>query len=271
MAQLDQLQNRLLEMLRFFHAFCEANHLRYYIIGGTLLGALRHQGFIPWDDDVDIGMPRSDYDAFLRLFGTTAIDRYAVESASSDDENFCFPYAKLFDTSTTLIENTKKPLKRGIYLDIFPLDGAGNSLREAMLHFAAIDGKKTLLSMRMTKISNRRAGYKNAILRIVQALPACMICEKNLSRQIDALCRQKDFDGCALVGNLTGAWGKKEIVPRELFGMPRLYRFEDLSVYGLERPEAYLAHIYGDWQKLPPESKRVSHHNYYLDLNSSYL
>ena len=271
MAHQTEMQSRLLEMMKFFHDYCEANNLRYYTVGGTTLGAIRHGGFIPWDDDIDVGMPRKDYEKLIQIFGSVPREGYVIESIYSNNEDFYYAYSKLYDTTTTLIENTKTQVKRGMYIDIFPLDGAGGNEDEALKHYEPIDKKKKLLGLRTIKINTRRTWYKNILLYIVQAMPDAIISEKRLCNQIDSLCKRLDFDNSVFVGNLTGAWGKKEIMPRELFGKPTLHAFESIQVYVQEDTNGYLTHLYGDWRKLPPEEKRVSHHGYYLDLHRSYL
>jgi lipopolysaccharide cholinephosphotransferase len=96
-----KLQKKLFEMLKWFDAFCRQYELKYYAVGGTLLGAVRHHGFIPWDDDVDIAMPRADYDRFSQIMEAKIHDHYILETAHSDDRDFCFPYMKLYDINTT--------------------------------------------------------------------------------------------------------------------------------------------------------------------------
>ena len=125
---MTETQRKLLTALQWFHHFCSEHNLRYYAVGGTCLGAVRHKGFIPWDDDIDVGMPRKDYKKFLEL--TSAIqdnELYKVEYLPSK-HGFTYPYCKLYDIGTTLIENSRYKIKRGIYIDVFPLDGIGLSL-----------------------------------------------------------------------------------------------------------------------------------------------
>ena len=118
---IDTLHNKLFRLLGIFHRFCESNNLNYYAIGGTALGMKRHKGFIPWDDDVDIGMPRADYDKFVFLANRLPADTEIKFYANTSD----YPHhaLKLIDKTTTLIENDYQNIIGGLYLDIFPLDG----------------------------------------------------------------------------------------------------------------------------------------------------
>ena len=271
MSNLNHTQDILLEMLKKLHNMCEQNNIRYYAIGGTMLGIARHQGFIPWDDDIDVGMPRTDYERFLQLFENRTFDHYSVESAHSQDPAFTYPYAKLYDTSTTLIENRRIPLKRGLYIDIFPLDGIGDSMKKSRRTYSKIKRKNNLLVLRSLAYSRDRNFYKKAIIFLAQILPNRIAGEKKLTRSIEALCKERDFDSSEYVGNAVGAWGWKEIMPRYIFGTPTQYVFENITVMGVEKADEYLTHIYSDWRKEPPKDKRVSHHSYQVDLTRSYI
>ena len=271
MNELQQIQQCLLTMLKAFHSYCVEHNIRYYALGGTLLGALRHKGFIPWDDDIDLGIPREDYNLLITLLNNQKIDdRYLLETPLSNDPNYCCPYCKLYDTQTTLIENVKNKLVRGVYLDIFPLDGLGNSKEEARSNYKVIQHKLNLLALRQIKLKKGRSFYKNALLFLAQAVPNFIISEKKLSQKINEVCQKVPYKTAVWGGNLVGAWGLKEIVPLSEFSKPTLYDFEDTKIFGPEQAEDYLKNIYGDWRKLPPEEKRVSHHGYYLDLPPPY-
>ena len=132
---MTELQQELLKILKWFHGFCVENNLRYYADGGTMLGAVRHKGFIPWDDDVDVCMPREDYNKLISLSASLP-KPYVLETPQSEAKDFLYAFSKIYNTDTTLIEKGKKNIKRGIYLDVFPLDGLGNSEKEAKKNFA---------------------------------------------------------------------------------------------------------------------------------------
>lgn len=269
-AKLSPLQAKLLDMLKWFHAFCEQHQLRYYALGGTMLGAARHQGFIPWDDDVDVGMPRKDYQRLQQLLKNQT-GRYILEYPGMKEDYF-YPFSKLYDTTTTLVENTKNHLKRGIYLDIFPLDGLGNSLEEARHRYKPISKRLNLLLSRTTGIRKGRHWAKNLAVLLARMIPNFLLGNKQLLRNIDTLCQKYDFDTCSYGGNFLGAWRFKEIMPRAVMGTPTLYTFEDMQVYGAQDYNGYLTHLYGNWRQLPPKEKQVTHHDFIaLDLGKSYI
>ena len=268
---LSEMQLRLLEMFRWFHGFCEENGLRYYMLGGTMLGAVRHGGFIPWDDDIDVGMPRSDYEKLKKLFPDDGAGIYELETPESPAKEYCYPICKIYDTRTTLIENKRYPVKRGLFIDVFPLDGLCDSERQCAEAYAPIKRKYNLLLTKVCGIRKGRSFYKNAAVCLIRMLPDFMLNEKKLIKEIDDMCSRRDFDECAWGGNFLGAWGIKEIMPRSIMGTPVLYRFEDMQAYGAEDYDGYLTHLYNDWRKLPPAEKQVTHHDFAeLDLARPY-
>lgn len=270
---LSDIQNKLLNMLNWFHNYCVDNSITYYCIGGTVLGAARHAGFIPWDDDIDIGIPRDDYNKLIRSFPNDN-GKYLLESTYSDDATFLFTYSKLYDTSTTLIEKSRIPCKRGIYIDLFPLDAIGNTEEEALKNFKRLDRKKRILMSRTCSIRKERKWYKNISILALGIIPDFIINNKKLAITIDKIANSIDLNcrNSIFVANLSGAYRIKEITKRAYFGKPVLYKFENISIFGPEKYEEYLTHIYGDWRKLPPVEKRKSLHDYVvLDLNHSYL
>lgn len=260
------LKAELLNMMRWFHSFCEKNGLRYYVLGGTMLGAVRHGGFIPWDDDIDVGMPREDYERLAELIDS---DKYVLETPETQAKDFYYPFSKLYDTDTTLIENTKYKIKRGIYIDIFPLDGIGDSRDEAHENFKTVKKYSDLLMLKIAGFRKGRRWYKNLGVALFRLLP---MNPKRLLGKLVSQCKKYSYADSLYVGNLVGAWGEREITHRDVMGTPTLYKFEDMSVYGAQNADEYLSSLYGDWRKLPPEEKRVSHHDFIeFNLKKSYL
>lgn len=268
----QELKTVLAQMFAWFHQFCQTHRLRYYMLGGTMLGAVRHGGFIPWDDDIDIGMPRADFQRLAQLMGDRPHGAYVLETPSTVKPDFFYAYGKLYDTRTTLVENTRVPVKRGVYLDIFPLDGAGDSREEGLARFGPIKKRLDLLLAMTTGIREGRKFYKNAGIMLLRCIPYWLIHPKKLLRDVQRRCAEKDFDQCAWVSNFAGAWRERELMPREFFGEPTEYVFENLKVYGVADPDRYLTALYGAWRELPPVEKRKSHHDFLrCDLHQSYL
>lgn len=262
------LKKKLTDMLGWFHNFCVEHNIRYYLIEGTMLGAARHRGFIPWDDDIDVGVPRSDYERLMELLSKQHGD-YVGESPKFYDGAIICAYGKLYHTGTTLIEDSRLKLKKGIYIDIFPLDGCGNTLEEGVKNLRKIAFLDNLLAARACSVRKGRSFLKNAAAVAGKLLP---INEERLVCKIDKLCAKLDYDKYKYVGCLVSSYREKEIMPKSFYGKPTLYDFEGMQVYGVENAESYLTYLYGDWRKLPPEEDRISlHQHIYLNLNESYL
>lgn len=266
---MTELQQKLLKMFEWFHNFCRDNELRYYAVGGTLLGAVRHKGFIPWDDDIDLGMPRDDYDKMIKMLKDRVDSIYRLESPL-ENRDFVYQYCKLYDATTTLIENKRYKIKRGIYLDIFPLDGIGNTLDESKKNFKKIDKKNNYIMSKTCALSGHRKFYKNVAIIVSRIVPFPRW--RSTFRKADILCRLRKFDECEYVANIYGNWHEKEIMKREWFGVPIEYDFENIKIYGVQDAVSYLKTMYGNYMQLPPIEKQTSHHDYIkIDLAKSYL
>lgn len=138
------LQLRILKNLLAVDKVCKEHNLRYYIMAGTMLGAVRHKGFIPWDDDLDIGMPRADYDLLMANAKEWLPKPYEAVCAENDKE-YPLPFAKVQDADTTLIERMHLKYLGGVYIDIFPLDGVPESRMAQRMHFAKYEFYKRIL------------------------------------------------------------------------------------------------------------------------------
>ncbi len=262
-----ELQEKLLRMLEWFHGFCVEHELTYYAIGGTLLGAVRHGGFIPWDDDIDIGMPRRDYVRFLETVKDSG-SQYRAETIADGNKDFPYRLCKLYDTATTVEYNTKYKTKRGIFLDIFPLDGAGNTREESVEYYGKIKKRLFLVSAKTYKLNGKKSFARNLAIVFCRALPFNW---RKYTQKTHEICAKKDFYESAYVGNLFGRWHEREIVERGLFGKPTLKKFENIEIYCPENSDGYLTAIYGDYMTPPPESKRKPTHEIVsMDLNNSY-
>ena len=128
---MNNIQQKLIEIAKEYRKVCEKLNLRYFALGGTALGAMRHNGFIPWDDDIDFCMPREDYDRFVKE-GQKLLPGHLFIQTHQTDKNYIAPYGKVRDSNTTAIENATKDVKmnHGLWIDIFPLDGLPKSPRK---------------------------------------------------------------------------------------------------------------------------------------------
>lgn len=260
----DVLKNKLLEMAVVFHNFCQENGIAYYMLGGTMLGTVRHKGFIPWDDDMDFGMMREDYDRFVSL-------KYKFPqgfSVNTHDGNKDYEYGfcKIYDESTTYIEQGYNDKHiGGVYIDIFPIDSAGDDYSNALKMANKIYKKSFVLSCIYHK-GKRKTFLKDVAAKMFGLLPKG---PKWFDWLYDTV---KKFKGkqTKYVLNVYGAHVAKEVVPRDFFGKPTLYDFENTQFYGVEKSDEYLKSLYGDYMTPPPEDKRGGHNIVYVDFNTPY-
>ncbi len=207
---MNELQSKLLEMFSWLTNFLSDNNLKYYVVGGTMLGAVRHNGFIPWDDDIDIAMPRKDYEKLIDLLKEPR-DHYVVESVKSLANDYRYSYAKLYDMNTYLVENRKKKLIRGIFVDIFPLDGIGQTIEQSIQNYKKVDRLNMLLAMKACKLRKGRKWWKNIAAFLGYFLP---VGEKKLSKKLDKACAFINYDESKYVGQLMSVYRQKEIMEK---------------------------------------------------------
>lgn len=267
---MEELKQTLLNMLSWFHEFCVKHDITYYALGGTLLGTIRHKGFIPWDDDIDLGLPRKEYNKLIETMkGENG--RYILESPMQEKDGFVYSYCKLYDKETTLVENTRYKTKRGVYLDIFPLDGIGNTIEESKRNFKAIDRKQKFINTKICALNKNRRWYKNCAIIAGRCIPSFIFNWRHEVKKINELCESRSFEQCEYVGNLLGNWHEKEIVKREWFDIPVLLDFENIKIFAPKESDKYLTNVYGDYMTPPPPEKQKTHHDYLeIDLHKSY-
>ncbi|MBQ8798492.1 MAG: LicD family protein [Lachnospiraceae bacterium] len=274
---LKELHEIELGALKAFVKLCNTYGLRYYAIGGTLLGAVRHKGFIPWDDDVDVAMPRKDYDRLIELVisgeAKTALgDEYRIESWQTDD-TFKSYFAKICGTKIELQEALleERTTRKGYLIDIIPLDGTPDGETERKVYYAKAMWLRFLCGTANvhTGIRTSRSKWEQTVLRIVRALRLYKVLKiKNIYKRMDRLFHEQDAETAEYAGTLTGAYKTREIVPRVYFGDTydeySLWEFEGMLLRGPKLWEEYLIHMFGDYRKLPPEEDRKVHYKPYI-------
>ena len=258
-----ELQGKLIEMMTAFHDYCVNNNIDYYMLGGTALGAYRHKGFIPWDDDIDLGIPREQYEKLLR--DADRLPDGLELKTYHNTPNFPYNFAKLIDKNTTLIEEYYPKNVIGVFIDIFPLDGINeNSLIEKMKEKQIYFWNCTLRSHYHTKPKDR------LIKKIFQLFSGAMNPDY-IHSKLDRLLKRDPFENSAVVANYLGAWWTREIMGKEVFDKPKLYSFESYQYYGPGNIKEYLRLLYGDYMKLPPEEERVFKHGVsYISFDEPY-
>lgn len=265
---LEKLKECELNILKHFICICESLNLKYYLIGGTLLGAVRHKGFIPWDDDIDVGMPRRDYEIFLKKAQGMLPEKYFVQTHISDPE---YPncFAKIRDNDTTFLETSSQKLKmnHGVFIDIFPLD----VYPDHQLSMKWLDFVKDFCTVRIQDIFQYEKPIERTTMGKIR-LAISKICFPDYRKAVSVRDRVlKSVKKGNKYANHGGAWGKKEIVPIEWYGEGIELDFEGIRARGPVRYDLWLSQVYGKYMELPPIEKRVTHHyTEVIDLNKSF-
>lgn len=260
----EEIRKVQLDMLEAFAAFCKENDLRYFLDAGSLLGAIRHNGFIPWDDDIDLGMPRVDYEKAIALGKNGFGGHYRIMTA----EEGIHPMAKVIDTRTLMIEFPKKHRNKiAVYLDLFPKDGVADFSKKSYRICKKVDflGKKYWF-YKMSIYTWKHAG--NALQKAVAWFFRLIMTEKRKYKplkKIDKLSKRLAFDEAPYVATII-AGGMQNCVPRACLETYTLHTFEHLQVNVPVGYDEYLRTLYsningGDYMQLPPEDKRVKHDN----------
>ena len=269
MEDIKKLKKIELEIFRHFIEICNENSLRYFVVGGTALGAVRHKGFIPWDDDIDVALPRGDYEKFL-IAAQKSLPSNMFLQTYITDKNYPNPFAKLRQSDTAFIEKSTSKIKmnHGVYVDIFPLDGYSRS---------GIKGKLLGLKEKILKISVASVFVsgnisKNKFRAIVKRAIARLLPDYRASvRRLDTMYKKIPYEDAEIIVKFCGAWAEKEIMPKAYFGDGIEGEFEGIKVVLPEKTHEYLTALYGDYMTLPPEEERVGHHYYtVIDLEKSY-
>lgn len=267
-------RKKLILLFDRFITFCEANNLQYFCAGGTAIGAVRHQGFIPWDDDIDVLMPRPDYDRMLSLT-SAAFPAYTELVSMEITNHYYLPYAKFCDSNSTVLEHIEIPCCFGIYIDVFPLDGAPDAaVEQAEVQQSFADHVNRLRAVsksglynlkdifgRLSKMQLRTALYELRYATSKREKRAKVI------KRINEILTENNYTTSTMVCNYGGMYGLREFFPKKWIGNLSLAPFENLQVSLLEYNQNYLTQIYKNYMELPPLEKRFSHHVYaYFNL-----
>ncbi len=255
--EIEQLKKRELEILHAFTSFCEANKLRYFMFGGSLLGAIRHKGFIPWDDDIDVCMPRDDYNKLSNMAGTEMGPDYFIQTHKTDPE-YLLPFIKIRDNKSVFLELSvlNSNINHGIFLDIFPL----NSVPESRLKRFFYNLKIYRYNIPINKKFNlhEKESILKRFFKFLIAMPYNHLSIPELTKKREEFVIRHQYAKSKYLA--CGLFSFKLVFNKTDFSSGIEWSFENMNVLVPVNWDNVLKTHYGNYMELPPVEKRITNH-----------
>lgn len=265
---LKRLQAIELEMLAVIDRICRANSLDYFVSGGTCLGAVRHGGFIPWDDDVDIDLPKADYDRFLELAPKALPEGYSLHT-STDTKGMSALWAKVYRDGTRFIDAnaSEAGCEQAVFIDVFPVCRADADPKKAQGQYKR--ARMAQLKSYLKHFSNPKIPASGALGHVL--LLGCRIVHATIARTWRQASLQRAFDDAFDTSDPSSTWiepANPEYMkfPEDVLFPTKDMEFGELTLRAPHDCDAYLTLQYGDYMQLPPEESRYTHAPDILDL-----
>ncbi|MBR3076024.1 MAG: LicD family protein [Bacteroidales bacterium] len=254
---LEELRQIQLEILSDVDVFCKNKGIKYSLCGGTLLGAVRHKGYIPWDDDIDLMMPREDYERFAKEYHSQDNELLDLRKSEVTVE-ICL---KVCRRGTVMTDISFGRSLWGINIDIFPIDGAPMEYDEHCRKVLALREKLSWVCPFYKAIpSNKALWFAKYILKRLRH--CCFDSSLNVKKEIEKLACCYPFSNSPKAGVILGSYGSREVVDKTVFDEITDLPFEGCQYPAIKDFHSYLSAVYGDYMQLPPLEKRVTHHLY---------
>ena len=257
----QELKTLQLDVLQAVDAFCRERGIRYSLACGTMLGAVRHKGYIPWDDDLDIYLLREDYNRLMAEFPAVYEGHYELISRERD-KRWDLLIAQAYDNRTVFVEGAHTAMNVGVKIDLFPIDDVTDDDAE----WLAYDKKRRLLArillIKGSLLSRKQRSFRKNLGMLLIKIVTFPISRKRLASILDRYAQKFNGKGYRSVFECIQGLLQKHKFSKSLFGSLVDYPFEDRHFPGFADADAYLRNGYGDYMKLPPEEKRVAHHLY---------
>lgn len=260
---MTELQRIQYDLMGYFDAFCKKNNIPYFVIGGTVIGCVRHQGFIPWDDDIDVGLFREDYDRFVELASKEWNGDIQVRNYKITD-GFYHSLTHVVDSRVAIVDESRfSPVKTNVWIDICPIDGFPENKIFRKIHYLYLRFIKNLIVLSQfdtlfdkNKKHSRKAWILISIIRKINVFK--LLNTKSLIAWLERVLRSCHPKSQA--GNFLGRYGEKEIMPKDIFASTIQMPFEGSFVPVMAEYDDYLKRLYGDYMQLPPLSEQVNRH-----------
>lgn len=265
---MTDLQQTEFKMLRAVDEICDRLHIKYFLVCGSALGAVKYAGFIPWDDDLDIGLLRPDYEIFVKEAGRLLPEGYFLQNYHTDS---AFPqvFSKVRNSSTTFVEKSSAnlPINHGVYIDVFPLDGyPRNKVAALRLEFL-----KRMYKLEAACAFQLPCSWRAKFFFDMERLIGLHKNTQRIMERYDKLIASYAVDGSRIICNHGNWQGKLEYAPKDQYGDGCWAIFEGMKVRIPAQYDAYLTQKYGDWRADLPDEQKIGHHYAtVIDLNRPY-
>ena len=264
---MKEVQEGSLEVLKTIDKICKQEHLRYFLIYGTLLGAIRHKGFIPWDDDIDIIMPRPDYEKLIEYFNMHQKELVPFHMFDyRSDPSYPYMIARVSDSRYTLDVFNEKNYGLGLFVDIYPLDGAGNTEEEftRLKKQANPYASMCFVSTRQTVKRENTKSFAKYLIKFPAFIVAKILGKNFFMKKLEKLGQTYTYDESRYVGVIVWASddGIKTVYPKDWIGDGTDVEFEGQMFRAPISWDKVLRRGFGNYMELPPEKDRIAHHFY---------
>ena len=267
---LSKAQVSILNIFKEIKPALENNSIPYYLLGGSLLGAVRHKGFIPWDDDIDIGIVRDDYERFLKMVRTILPEHLELRSYRDKSDHHYY-FSRIVDTRYTVNRNgSLVSRKENIWVDVFPLDGMPNNWFVRRIHMLKLLWYRLRYHVACFDKVNLNRPNRPLSEKIIIALVKDFYVSgrRNYKKwlvKIDRQLRKYKVQDSNWVVNFMGQYKFKEMFPKSYYGKGKLYPFEGMSLMGPEDADKVLSQMYGDYMKEPDDCDKNVHDAYLVE------